>query len=52
MQKTSLSHTLPYPAFRVEWIKHRMVVITGGGGASKTGIPNGVIIYRVSRKCA
>ena len=47
-KKTSLSHILPFPAFGAEWIKHRMVVVTGGGGASKTGIPNGVIIYRVS----
>ena len=44
----SLSHVLPYPLFGVEWVRHGMVLVAGGGGASRTGVPNGVAVYRVS----
>ncbi|TFJ80947.1 hypothetical protein NSK_007590 [Nannochloropsis salina CCMP1776] len=43
----SLSHTLPFPAFAVDWVDAHNIVITGGGGASKTGVPNGVLLYLV-----
>lgn len=45
----TLSHSLPFPAFGVDWIGKRKLIITGGGGASRTGIPNGVIVYEVSQ---
>lgn len=48
---TSLSHILPFPAFACEWLKQDMVLVAGGGGASKTGVPNGVIIYKVCFLC-
>ena len=44
----TLSHTLPFPTFAVDWIGRRKLVIAGGGGASRTGVPNGVIVYEVS----
>ena len=43
----SLSHTLPFPPFSVDWVDAHNLVITGGGGASKTGVPNGVLLYMV-----
>ena len=43
----SLSHPLPFPPFSVDWVDDANVVVTGGGGASKTGVPNGVLLYQV-----
>lgn len=43
----SLSHTLPFPPFSVDWVDAHNLIITGGGGASKTGVPNGVLLYMV-----
>lgn len=44
---TTLSHQLPYPVFGVEWARHRTLVVAGGGGSSRTGVPNAVTVYRV-----
>jgi hypothetical protein len=43
----TLSHQLPYPVFGVEWARHRTLVVAGGGGSSKTGVPNAVTVYKV-----
>lgn len=45
----TLSHQLPYPVFGVEWARHRSLVVAGGGGSSRTGVPNAVTVYRVRR---
>ena len=46
----SLSHLLPFPAFACQWVGPDLLLVAGGGGASKTGVPNGVIIYKVSAR--
>ena len=46
----SLSHPLNFPPFSVDWVDCARLVVTGGGGASRTGVPNGVWLYLV-RAC-
>lgn len=43
----SLSHPLTFPPFSVDWVDETRLVVTGGGGASRTGVPNGVWLYLV-----
>lgn len=43
----SLSHPLQFPPFSVDWVDGSRLVVTGGGGASRTGVPNGVWLYLV-----
>lgn len=43
------SHRIDLPPFSVAWTRDgARINITGGGGESKTGVPNGVHQYRVS----
>lgn len=44
----SLSHPLNFPPFSLDWLDGARLVVTGGGGASRTGVPNGVTTYLVS----
>lgn len=46
----TLSHQLPYPVFGLEWARHRTLIVAGGGGSSRTGVPNAVTVYKV-RTC-
>lgn len=43
----TLSHQLPYPVFGVEWVRHRTLIVAGGGGSSRTGVSNAVTVYKV-----
>lgn len=47
VREGSLSHPLSFPAFSVDWVDGSRLVVTGGGGASRTGVPNGVWLYLV-----
>jgi hypothetical protein len=47
----SLSHPLNFPPFSVDWVDGSRLVVTGGGGASRTGVPNGVWLYLVREAC-
>lgn len=47
----TLSHQLPYPVFGVAWARHRTLIVAGGGGSSRTGVPNAVTVYRVRASC-
>ncbi|XP_065843212.1 guanine nucleotide-exchange factor SEC12-like [Oscarella lobularis] len=38
-----------YPLFAIASLKDGCLLVAGGGGASKTGVPNRVEIYRISR---
>lgn len=48
--KESLLCQLNFPIFNVKLIKDDIYIISGGGGMSKTGVPNKIIFFQVKKR--
>lgn len=45
--KASQLCKLNFPIFQVKYILNDIFIISGGGGSSKTGVPNKIVFFQV-----
>ncbi|VDN11881.1 unnamed protein product, partial [Dibothriocephalus latus] len=45
----SILHSFPYPVYQLKAVSSEILLTAGGGGASKTGVPNRIDVVKIAR---
>ncbi|VDL91321.1 unnamed protein product [Schistocephalus solidus] len=49
MPDKSILHSFPYPVYQLKAVSSEILLAAGGGGASKTGVPNRIDVVKIAR---
>ncbi|KAL7058884.1 hypothetical protein AAHC03_013198 [Spirometra sp. Aus1] len=49
MPDKSILHSFPYPVYQLKAVSSEILLAAGGGGASKTGVPNRIDVVKIVR---